>query len=258
VYGQATIHGVSVLGPSTEGQASPLALLIRVDASGKVLWSHVLEEEYAGRDPWIVGAADGRLALLLGQWGVLPGASGPSAGGAVAFVTADGKLTWTGPRLAAVSGAAFDKQGTLWTAGDATLTGAAPRVLPAQEVPQVLDAYGPQVDRQVICDKGCMPRPQLAVDGGGSVFLLAAVTRSVRFGGVELPAKRRLAESWNLLQIKQHRLIGHHSLTTTHARLATSPDGDVAILATGVRGPTTLDKRRIGKLGETVLIQFNR
>ena len=259
VYGEASIHGLSVHGPSPEGQSPPLALLVRVDASGKLLWSRTLDEDHAKRDPWIVGAADGRLALLLGERGLLAGAPGPSwSGGAIAFVSSDGTVTWAGQKLAAISGAAFDARGSLWAVGDATRTGVAPRLLPSSDVPQVLDAYKPELDRLVIGEKGCMRSPQLAVDDSGDVTILAAVTRPCRLDKVDLPADRKGAESWSLLQIKQHRLIAHHVLTTTRARLATSRDGNVAVIATGVRGPTTLDKRTIGKRGETLLIQFER
>ena len=40
--------------------------------------------------------------------------------------------------------------------------------------------------------------------------------------------------------------------------LASSRDGAIAVIATGVRGPTTLDKRTVGKRGQTLLIQFER
>jgi hypothetical protein len=92
----------------------------------------------------------------------------------------------------------------------------------------------------------------------GDVVLLAAILQPFRIDGVKLPADRVGAESWSLLQITGQRLRARHTVTTTHARLAVARNGRVAMVATGVRGATTLDGRTLGKKGETVLLQFDR
>jgi hypothetical protein len=258
VYDKATIHGVPITGPSSNGNQPPSSLVLRLKATGSLEWLRILDDQQAARDPWIVGAGDGRLALLLGERSFVPGASGPSwSGGGIAIWSREGKMTWLAEKLATVTGAAFDGQGALWAIGMATLTGPPPKILPAQDVPQVLDSYGPELLRQVICEKGCMRMPQLAADGEGNVVLLAAVTAPCSFDGKILPVDRTLAESWVVLQINQHRLRASHTLKTTRARLAVGSHGRIAILASGVRGTTILDDRVVGKMGETLLIQFD-
>jgi len=279
------IHGVKVAGPSSSRRDLPTAVVVRLDASGAFAWLRTLDDATVARDPWIVGSDDGQLALLLGQRGVLWGADGPSRhGGAALRWSREGETTWTAEGLSAVDAAAFDSHGTLWALGRGTLAGAPTKILPARKVPQVLDAYRPTLDREGrrggpkpsrdasksakltgaardrrrLCAEGCLGKASLAIDDEGGVVLLAAVTRPCRIDDVALPVDGVLAESWSLLRLDHGRLRARHTLTTTHVRLAVAGTGRVALVATGVRGGTTLDHRTLGDKGETVLLQFDR
>jgi hypothetical protein len=257
-FAKVEMHGVSVVGPSSTRRDLPAAVLLGLDASGVLAWSRPLDDATVARDPWLVGADDGQVALLLGEGGAPLGAEGPYwHGGAVLRWSRGGKPLGKADKLASVGAAAFDHHGTLWVLGQATLAGSPPRILPPRKVPYVLDAYRPELDRRVLCKRSCLHRPSLAVDGEGAVVFLAAVVRPFRFGGIRLSADRVLAERWSLLQIDGQRLRARHTLTTTHVRLAVARTGRVAVVVTGVRGVTTLDGRRVGKKGETVLLQFD-
>jgi hypothetical protein len=258
-FAKVAIHGVSVVGPSSARRDLPAAVLLGLVASGALAWSRPLDDATVARDPWLVGSDDGQVALLLGEGGIPLDAEGPYwHGGAVLHWSRDGRPIGKADKLASVGAAAFDHHGTLWVLGQATLPGPPPRILPPRKVPAVLDAYHPGLERRVLCQRACLRRPSLAVDDEGYVVLLAAPSRSFRFDAVKLRADPVLAERWSLLQIDGHRLRARHTLTATHVRLAVARTGQVAVVATGVRSTTTLDGRRVGKKGETVLLQFDR
>jgi hypothetical protein len=258
-FAKLEILGVPLAGPSSSRGDLPAGLLLRLDASGALVWSRMLDDATVARDPWLVGSDDGQVALLLGEGSIPLVADGPYwHGGAVVRWSREGQPIGKADKLAAVGAAAFDPRGTLWVLGRPTLAGPPPRILPPRRVPYVLDVYRPELERRVLCEKSCLDRPSLAVDDQGDVVLLAAISQPFRIDGVKLPANRVLAESWSLLQLTGQRLRARHALTTTHVRLAVARSGRVAVVANGVRGGTTLDGRTLGKKGEIVLLQFDR
>lgn len=252
VSDQATIHGVPVSGPSVNGNDPPSVLMLRLAAAGNLEWLRILDDDHHLHKPRIVDARDGRLALFVRR----PG--GPSwRGGGIEIWSPEGKQTWVAEKLADVTGAAFDVRGVLWAIGTAPLTVPPRDLLPSVDVAQVLDSYAPNLDRQVICEGGWMHTPQLGVDDDGDVVLLAVVAVPCSFDGVYLDGNRE-GDTWALLQINRRRLRAFHTLKTARARLAVGSQGRVAIVSTGMRGPTLVDGRKVGNVGETLLVQFDR
>ncbi|HEY4187989.1 MAG TPA: hypothetical protein VGP07_23135, partial [Polyangia bacterium] len=169
-----------------------------------------------------------------------------------------GKVLGSTPRLSSASGAAFDEAGTLWALGTGAASGPAPEILPARQIPQVLDGYPPGPGRHMLLCMSCLAHPQLGVDVAGDLVVLAAVTAPFQFDGVKFPGDLVTGETWVLLQVHDGRLRAHHTLRTTRARLAVAGNGRVAIVATGVRAETSLDGQVKAARNESVLIQFQR